>query len=326
MSAQANYFKLGMFILSGTAILILALIALGIGSASKDKLLVETYFKDSVQGIDVGSPVKFLGVKVGTIEQISFAFDRYRDIESTPLRYVMVVFALDPDMSFGDANDDSVAPLINAEVNRGLRIKVAPQGLTGTAYLEMTYVDPAKNPPLPVDWKPYYFYIPSVPGAFTRLQEALQTFSETMEKIRGAGIEKTVDKLNALLDETRSAVKGANVAEISAKVSTLVSRLEETNGRIDEILNSKEFDSTIKDLSQTMANVKTATGSLPQALDDMRRLLMEVADIVTSQRGQISSILRNTNETMENFNELSGDAKKNPARLFWGAPPARKEP
>lgn len=326
MSAQANYFKLGMFIISGAVILILAVIALGIGSATKNKLLIETYFKDSVQGIDVGSAVKFLGVKVGSIEQISFAFDRYRDFESTPLRYVMVIFAIDPGMTFADESEENLSQILQSEVGRGLRIKVAPQGLTGTAYLEMTYVDPQKNLPLPIDWKPYHYYIPSVPGAFTRLQEALQTFSETMEKIRNAGIDQTVNKLNALLDETRQAVNGANVAEISSKVSTLVSRLDETNIRIDEILNSKEFNSTIKDLSQTMSNVKTATGTLPQALDDMRRLLMELADIATSQRGQISSILRNTDETMQNLNDLSGDAKKNPARLFWGAPPARKEP
>lgn len=326
MSAQANYFKLGMFIISGAIILILAVIALGIGSATKNKLLLETYFKESVQGIDVGSAVKFLGVKVGSIEQISFAFDRYRDFESTPLRYVMVIFAIDPGMTFADESEDNLSQILQSEIRRGLRIKVAPQGVTGTAYLEMTYVDPVKNPPLPIDWKPYHYYIPSVPGTFTRLQEALQTFSETMEKIRNAGIDQTVGKLNALLDETRQAVTGANVAEISAKVSTLISRLEETNGRIDEILNSKEFNSTIKDLSQTMSNVKTATGALPQALDDMRRLLMELADIATSQRGQISSILRNTDETMQNLNDLSGDARKNPARLFWGAPPAREEP
>jgi len=326
MSAQANYFKLGMFIISGAIILILAVIALGIGSATKNKLLLETYFKESVQGIDVGSAVKFLGVKVGSIEQISFAFDRYRDFESTPLRYVMVIFAIDPGMTFADESEDNLPQILQNEIRRGLRIKVAPQGVTGTAYLEMTYVDPAKNPPLPIDWKPYHYYIPSVPGTFTRLQEALQTFSETMEKIRNAGIDQTVGKLNALLDVTRQAVTGANVAEISAKVSTLISRLEETNGRIDEILNSKEFNSTIKDLSQTMSNVKTATGALPQALDDMRRLLMELADIATSQRGQISSILRNTDETMQNLNDLSGDARKNPARLFWGAPPAREEP
>ena len=40
------------------------------------------------------------------------------------------------------------------EVEKGLRVKLAPQGITGTSYLEIDYVDPANNPPLPVDWVP----------------------------------------------------------------------------------------------------------------------------------------------------------------------------
>ena len=33
-----------------------------------------------------------------------------------------------------------------AEIDKGLRVRLAPQGITGTSYLEIDYVDPKANP------------------------------------------------------------------------------------------------------------------------------------------------------------------------------------
>ena len=47
------------------------------------------------------------------------------------------------------------------EIEKGLRIRIAPQGITGTNYLEIDYVDPKANPELPISWEPDHVYIPS---------------------------------------------------------------------------------------------------------------------------------------------------------------------
>lgn len=326
MSTQANYFKLGVFIIAGVLVLAAALTLLGLGAARKDTVKMETYFSESVQGIDVGSPVKFLGVKVGIIERITFAFVKYQDFKSTKLRYVLVEFGIDPNNSFMRENREDITELLKAEVARGLRIKVAPQGLTGTAYLEMTYVDPAKNPTLPIDWQPASYYVPSAPSTIARLEETLRNFSETLTKIREAGIDRAVENLNALLVALREAVRQADIGQIADRVTSLVDNLKATNGRIDAFLGSPEWSSSIKNFSETMENVKKGTDDLPQALADMRKLLVELSDILAGQSGDIRAILENTRETMENVNELTGDAKRNPARLFWGQPPLKKAP
>ena len=47
-----------------------------------------------------------------------------------------------------DPND----PSFKSELDRGFRVRLASQGLTGVAYLEADYLDPERNPPLEIDW------------------------------------------------------------------------------------------------------------------------------------------------------------------------------
>ena len=62
MSAKPSYFRIGLFIAVALAILAAGLIALGAGQAFRPRVYFETYVDASVQGVDVGSPVKFRGV------------------------------------------------------------------------------------------------------------------------------------------------------------------------------------------------------------------------------------------------------------------------
>jgi paraquat-inducible protein B len=92
MSAQANYFKIGLFVIGATIALVFLLVMLGAGRIFQSKILMETYFNESVQGLEVGSKVKYRGVIVGEVKSIGFTYTKYQqDITmSDRLRYVMV--------------------------------------------------------------------------------------------------------------------------------------------------------------------------------------------------------------------------------------------
>jgi phospholipid/cholesterol/gamma-HCH transport system substrate-binding protein len=86
MSAKANEFKIGIFVVSALGIGFVAVVALGAGQVFRQKILFETYLNESVQGLEVGAPVKYRGVQVGNVESIGFAEEGY----TTMNRYVMV--------------------------------------------------------------------------------------------------------------------------------------------------------------------------------------------------------------------------------------------
>ena len=172
MSAKANYFKIGIFVISAAIIAIIAIVALGVGTFFQKKLMIETYINGSVQGLDVGSPCKFRGVKMGNVEEITFVNDEYKfDTDSkeylTYGSYVLVKVAIEP--SGSDITEKEQRQLIERMIAKGLRFRLASQGITGVAYLEADYLDPERFPPMEIKWQPKTYYVPSVPSTISAI-------------------------------------------------------------------------------------------------------------------------------------------------------------
>jgi ABC-type transporter Mla subunit MlaD len=92
MTWNANYFKLGLFVILAFCLGAGFLIMFGAGELFKKELFAETCFDESVQGLDVGSEVKYKGVQIGTVKSITTPARVYGAQSS----YVLVIFALDP--------------------------------------------------------------------------------------------------------------------------------------------------------------------------------------------------------------------------------------
>ena len=145
-----------------------------------------------MQGLDIGSKMKYRGVDVGQVTRISFTYVKYE--QDKPMadrkRYVLVEAQIQPRLVGGRAANDIASPESTAmEVEKGLRIKLAPQGITGTNYLEIDYVDAANNPPLPIDWAPDNIYIPSAPSTVLQLVNAA---SEIVDRLHKLDVEGTL--------------------------------------------------------------------------------------------------------------------------------------
>lgn len=163
MSEKANSFKLGLFIITGFLLVVVALAVLGAGDFFKQEFLAETCFDSSVQGLDIGSPVKYRGISIGRVKSIGCAARVYHEKSD----YVLVVMALDPDM-FPGAWNASMDVALKQAVAEGLYVQLAIQGLTGTAFLEMDYGQIPRQNRLEFPWKPKHLYVPSEPSTITK--------------------------------------------------------------------------------------------------------------------------------------------------------------
>jgi phospholipid/cholesterol/gamma-HCH transport system substrate-binding protein/paraquat-inducible protein B len=326
MSERANYVKIGMFVIGAAVIAVVGVIALGAGTLLQKKILLETYFDESVQGLDIGSAVKIRGVQVGKVETINLVDSEY----DTNHRYVLVRIALQPRALGRSAA--GVRRTLEEEVAKGLRLRMAFQGVTGMAFLEADYLPPEQTPRLEIDWQPAFPYVPSAPSTITRYTEAVDRILKNLEgldiqKIVG-GVEQAITTLNRVIEE-------AHVAQVSDQSVALLKELRVTNRRLDRLLADgkaplQQFFASLPTLSRSLTlsarQLETLARELPKDLAPLGRSLRQMSALLAAQQQNIEATLTNLRQTSENFLDLSESARAYPSRMLFGAPPPAVEP
>ena len=259
---KASYFKIGVFIIIGTIIGVIGVVALGVGTIFQKKVLVETYIDESVQGLDVGSSVKFRGVPVGKVETISLTSAEY----PTKRRYVLVRIGLTTTI-FQAPLSDAGSPSFTTEIEKGLRVRLASQGLTGAAYIEADYQDPARNPPLEIDWHPRYPYVPSTLSRIAQLSESLEKILRSAEDI---DVGRLVAGLEKSLQTITKVAEGANFDKLGGQANAFLTEVRDTNRQLKELIGSNEVKSALKDSAAAASGarqiIERAQGPVNQML------------------------------------------------------------
>ena len=93
MSKPANKTVIGIFVLGAMALTVVAIVVLGSGKFFKKSFLAVCYFEGSVGGLNVGAPVVFRGVKVGTVNNVKLRYDP----ESQEEVQIPVFLEIEPD-------------------------------------------------------------------------------------------------------------------------------------------------------------------------------------------------------------------------------------
>lgn len=332
MSAQTKYFKLGAFVLTGTLLAVGTIVVLGAGTLMRKKFLAETYVDESVQGLDVGAPVKFRGVHVGQLEKIEFAGIQYIAKDDR----IGLVIAFWPETLKGFAGDNPAAKLQEL-VDRGLRVRLASAGLTGGLYLELENFDPAKNPPPSIGWAPTYPYLPSVPSTNVRLMARVENVLSQVEKVRideistkviGVldGVEKLVKTLQPAVDDVRKFTDEATVlVKDTRKVIT------EDVGREVKALLTQIRETLDKDVAPALKGVQTATARLPGTFDKVDATLERVGGTLrrvdrtlAEDNGSMDEALDNLRVVTQDLRELMGQVKRYPSSAVFGDAPPKK--
>ncbi len=311
MSDESRYYRLGLFVIFGVVLAVATLLVFGSDVFSRAGPMLETYIDESVQGLDVGAPLKYRGVRIGRVEQIGFAEGLYTmrgDSEEVRRLGRLVVLRMRVDRAWAERNGSAdYEKEIMRLVDQGLRIRVAIQGLTGTSYLEADYLDPQRNPPMKIAWKPAYIYVPSAQSAISRLgQSAEQVF----DRLSALDLESVVSHLDSALVTIDKAVEDANLGAVSRQAVGFLSEVRTTNRDLDKLVDSIELTSTQKKLGT--------------ALDQFDATLRRVDVMLAGSQGDLSEILDNLRVTSENLREATNNARSYPSLVFFGdAPPKR---
>jgi phospholipid/cholesterol/gamma-HCH transport system substrate-binding protein/paraquat-inducible protein B len=340
-----SYFKIGLFVITAIIIGIIGVVALGGGKFFHKKNIIETYIDESVQGLDIGSAVKFRGVQIGNVEEITLTNVEY----PTRRNYVLVRASVSRNVfhfSLSDPDD----PAFKADIQKGLRVRLAPQGLTGQAYLEADYVDPRQNPPLVVDWQPNYPYIPSARSRITQFSDAIERILRNIEQV---DIQRLTSAMENSLKTIDKLAGSFNFDEIGRQVNTLLGELRATNGQLREIVAAPELKSAIKDaavaastareileradkpltqlvndlpkasegINRLVQRLDAVSADLPETSAQARETIQRLNRLIISQQRDVEKTVENLRAISENMKEITEESKKYPAQTLFGAPP-----
>ncbi|MDF0653220.1 MAG: MlaD family protein [Nitrospira sp.] len=337
MSAKANYHKIGVFIVLGLVTLIIAIVALSGGKWFKKVMYWESYFDESVQGLAVGSPIKYRGVQLGTVDEIGFVGDVYgAELGKEDLRrygrYILVrgsAADLNPHLTQEEKEAER-----GGRISAGLRVRLASQGVTGVVYLEADYLDPEEYPALEVPWKPQAAYLPSAPSNLSVLGTALHTIARDLEK---ADIHTIAGHLDSLVLETTKVVKDTNVQALSSQMGRVLAELEMTAQQGRRVMERPELTTIMSDAARTMEGakslvmelsqiskqIKIASDRLPDASNQLEKSLQRVDTLLANKSQDIEDTVENLRVMSENLREITDNAKRYPAQVFLGEPPPR---
>ncbi len=317
MSARPNYFRLGLFVILGFAMIIGALLVFGGGQMFRPKAYAETYVNGSVQGVDIGSGVKFRGVQIGRVVEIDFAFNRYDKANLDQAQnYVVLVMEIDREVAPG-IFDPSAKEALEKNIVEGLRVRIEPQGITGLNYLDFGYIDPKRFPVLSVSWKPENFYIPYAPGEITNVLDSINNIMREVEKFNLQGFSENAV---SLLENLNKSVVEAQIGEISTQLKTLLSEFTTAIEAANVGAVSEDAQKLLTGLDESNTKLEALLTGLARSNASLEKILKNIEPSTRLDSSEIQAIVANSAEITTNLLQLSQEVKKRPSLLLWGSP------
>ncbi len=323
--------SVGLMVVVGLSLLVGFVLFLTQNRLSSSDALFETYIRESVQGLEVGSPVRYRGVAVGRVTEIALAAGEYRHPEgerfAAAFQLVVVRFAL----NLGRVGD---VPSTADAVAAGLRARLASQGITGVAYIEMDFLDPSRYPVQAVPWTPRYSWIPAVPSTVAQVTNAAEML---LRQVQGIDFTGLVSNINELILDLRRQSDSGDLAVALRDASTLmhelraiasasdvpgaVAELRAASAAIRGLAEGPEVRETVSAMGGAAQDLRRATARLPGTIGQLEASLRAARNATTDVQADLAPLLRDLRAATANLRETTEALRRSPSQALWGAPP-----
>jgi paraquat-inducible protein B len=275
MSKQASPTLIGAFVAGAVGLIVAGVLIISGGKLLlTEKSSFVLYFQGSVKGLNIGSPVTFRGVNIGTVTDIQLVVgEQDADIQ------IPVIIEIDNTKFISSQtgrprmdDNDGIDELINA----GLRAQLQLQSLlTGQLFIQIDFY-----PNTPVHlvssdrYRRAYQEIPTVPTPIEKIGKLLESVP--------------IDKL---LEHITSIIQG-----------------------IDRLVTSRDLHESITTLRATLDDIRSLAGNLDRhvgplassanlTLEDARSTLQKAGNTLDD----VSITLKQTNTTLQSADALLSD-------------------
>ncbi len=283
---------IGSFVVGAIALVIIGVLVFGSGKFLSKTIPYVMYFEGSLKGLNIGSPVTFRGVPVGTVNDIQV---RVRGQEMTFNIPVFIEVNTERFHAYDDPRDDLTAKeALGIMIANGMRARLGLQSLiTGQLEVEIDFFPDSPITLLGLD--PEYLEIPTIPTPIEALAKKLEKFpfEETLEKLANS-----VDGLERL---TTSEDLHASVTDLSATIKSLRNTMRAIETKAGPLLS--QIDRAVTRTNTMVANIDQRTAKLTSGVDatltEAQGMIRNIDDAVVPMAAGVSDVTEAATASLE---------------------------
>jgi len=230
---------------------------------------VRMQFTQALRGLEVGAPVEFVGVNIGSVVAVDLGY------QGQDRSFPLIVTAKLYPRRMGQAykalaaqgkteSDETLAVFVGTLVNRGLRAQARSASLlTGKLYIELDFLPASPRVAFDASIRP--LELPTVNGVFQELEASV---ARLVKKVNDLPLEQIITDLHtdlADLHETLSELHGQVLPNALGTLSALHSTLDSADRTLD-------VESPLqRGLTETLSEARTTLESVRELADDFDR-------------------------------------------------------
>lgn len=339
MDRNAHYLIVGLFVIAATIAGILFAGWLYNDSNHHAMRHYEVHFSESVEGLNAGNEVRYMGVKVG-------------QVESTNL------LPKQPDKVGVTIRIDESTPITTQTV-----AVLRTQGVTGLSYINLVTRKQAgaaterehADPSLPINPQTGLPVIQSSPSEFGGLIQALPRLQADLNTLLGnanqalnqqnlQNFSATLENINKLSARANKVFSDENITNLSAFLENLqeatkaapqlVSDLRKTTSRLNHLVNSMDqlvsnnqdnVKKSMLELQRTLRNISTMTQHYTQLAEQLKHMAAtnetSVNELIATGGADVKALLNESRRTATAIRRLSEKLEQNPSQIIYESKP-----
>jgi len=313
METRAHHVLIGAFAIGAFLLALGFVLWLSKSSVDHSWREYDIVFTEAVSGLSVGGTVQYNGIKVGEVRELRLALD-------------------DPRKVIARVRLDAAAP-----VRQDTRAKLALQGVTGLALIQLSGGAPSSPPLLPTPEHPVPI-IPSEESALSKLlasgsdivlsaNDVLLRMSDILSEQNVARISSTLEHIEQL--STMLADERGDMGTALKQLAEATAQLKKTLGTLDSMANTTnaivrdDVRATLKSTQKTLDSVDTLARSASAMVEDNRAAIGRFSNQGLRQIGPTVLELR---ETLRSLKQLSDKLGASDSLLLGRDQPREYQP
>jgi paraquat-inducible protein B len=318
MSKKSNPAVVGSFVLGAIVLSIVGVMLLGGGAFMQERMQAIVYFDESISGLDVGAPVEFEGVRIGTVTSVRMEMNTAEDAGRI---FRPVIFQIEFQrihfqggrMSRGR---EVYAKMENLVQVQGIRARLATQSvLTGRSKIVLIY-----SPETPINRKNRdsgIWEMPSIPSPLIAMRKELQELplSEIVMETHRA-----ITQVANLLDPETS---GQTLAKLNNTLTEINEILAQVKSNLDPLANEsvgtlRDIRTAVRELQTVLERVDTNIQPMILSVTDTTRTIGSALAPESPMRGEVSRLMGDIRETSRAIRLLMEHLEQHPESIVWG--------